>query len=244
MVPKTLLVTRPKGDEQQITEALQELGHFVIHEPLTEIFLNHTLRGMLASQLHNDPDAILITSRHAVQSLALLTDIRDIFLLCVGEATTEHAISLGFSRVECGGKNIESLLETITGGYDEDARFLYISGAHIHSDLPVILESYGMQCERVVTYEAIASESLSDTLIEQIKRGQIDAITLFSARNAEILCHLLDDAGISEASTVLDIFCLSDEVANAATALDWANIYIAAEPTLASMVERVDNVYH
>ena len=42
---KTILVTRAKGDEHELAEALQELGHAVIHEPLTEIFLNHTMRA-------------------------------------------------------------------------------------------------------------------------------------------------------------------------------------------------------
>jgi len=46
---KTIIVTRAKGDETEITEALQEAGHYVIHEPLTEIFLNHTLRSDMPS---------------------------------------------------------------------------------------------------------------------------------------------------------------------------------------------------
>lgn len=243
MTPKTIIVTRAKGDEIEITHALQELGHFVIHEPLTEIFLNHTLRGSLEIALSDEPNAIIVTSRHAIQALALLTDLRDLYILCVGEATAELATSLGFSRVECGGANVEALLETIGGAYDEDARFLYISGAHIRTDLPIILESFGMRCERVIAYEAIASEALSETLVEQLKRGQVDGITLFSPRNAQIFCDLLEKAGIADAATVLDAFCLSEEVADAASQLDWKDCIAAEEPTLASLVDSVDNAY-
>ncbi len=240
---KTIVVTRPKGDEEIITQALQDLGHFVIHEPLTEIFLNHTIRGHLQVALEDEPAAIIATSRHAVQALALLSDYRDLFVLCVGEATAELAISLGFTRVESGGGDVESLLEFITAGYDDEAKFLYISGEHIRSDLPLILESFGMRCDRIIAYQAIATEELSETLLEQLKRGQIDAITFFSPRNAKIFCTLLEDFGAGEAASVLDAVCFSKDVAEAAGDLEWKNIIISAEPTLASLIDSVDNSY-
>ncbi len=240
---KTIVVTRPKGDEEIITQALQDLGHFVIHEPLTEIFLNHTIRGHLQAALEDEPAAIIATSRHAVQALALLSDYRDLFVLCVGNATAELAISLGFTRVESGGGDVESLLEFITSGYDDEAKFLYISGEHIRSDLPLILESFGMQCNRVIAYQAIATEALSETLVEQLKRGQIDAISFFSPRNAKIFCELLEESGIGKAASVIDAFCFSEDVAEAADDLDWNNIIIPTEPTLASLIDSVDNSY-
>lgn len=240
---KTILITRPKGDEHELTHELQMLGHRVIFEPLTEIFLDHTLRGELEFQLADEPNAILITSKHAAQALALLTELRDMFLLCVGEATMDCAQSLGFTRVESAGGDLEHMIDYIQGAYDDDARFLYISGAHIRSDLPLILQSLGFACARLIAYEAVASEALSDTLIEQLKRGQIDAVTLFSARNATIFCDLLERAHISAATQVLDAFCLSDEVAASADACEWKNLITAQKPTLASLVASVDTHY-
>jgi uroporphyrinogen-III synthase len=241
---KTLLVTRAKGDEHELTEALQSLGHFVIHEPLTEIFLNHTIRMPLQQELQgNEPSAIIVTSKHAVQGLALLSDIRDITLLCVGTATAEYAMSLGFSRVYDTGGTVEQLVNYIGGGYDDDAHFIYISGAHIRSDLPAILLSFGMECKRVIAYEAIAAEGLSDTLVAQLQRGQIDAVTFFSPRNADIFIDLLERAESKPATQVMDAFCLSEEVANHARNAGWRNIYIATQPTLASLVDSVDNAY-
>ena len=240
---KTILITRAKGDEHELTEALQELGHAVIHEPLTEIFLDHTIRGHLHQLLLAEPDAVIITSKHALQALALLSDIRDAALLCVGAATAEMAQSLGFIRVELAGGTVEQMLDYIRGGYDEEAKFLYVSGEHIRSDVPAILETFGMRCGRIIAYQAIGAEELSDTLVAQLKRGQIDAVTFFSPRNAEIFAELLTRAGSARASEVMDAICLSDEVAASADTLDWRNIIIAEKPTLASLVDSVDNAY-
>lgn len=240
---KTILITRAKGDEHELTEALQELGHAVIHEPLTEIFLDHTIRGHLHQLLLAEPDAVIITSKHALQALALLSEIRDAALLCVGAATAEMAQSLGFIRVEMAGSTVEQMLDYIRGGYDEEAKFLYVSGEHIRSDVPAILETFGMRCGRIIAYQAIGAEELSDTLVAQLKRGQIDAVTFFSPRNAEIFAELLTRAGSTRASEVMDAICLSDEVAASADTLDWRNIIIAEKPTLASLVDSVDNAY-
>ena len=240
---KTILITRPKGDEYELTHELQTLGHHVIHEPITEILLDHTLRGEVQHLLMTDPAAIIITSKHAVQALALLTEIRDVYLLCVGEATADMAHSMGFTRVEAAGGDLERLIDYIRGAYDEDAHFVYISGAHIRSDLPLILQSFGYGCERLVAYEAVASLALSDTLVEQLKRGQIDAVTFFSARNARIFCELLKLADLGSATLLLDAVCLSEEVASSARACAWQKVLVADEPTLASLVECVDNSY-
>jgi len=240
---KTILITRAKGDEQELTEALHQQGNFVIHEPLTEIFLNHTIRAQLDILLADEPSAILVTSKHAVQALALLSDLRDLCILAVGTATMECAMSLGFSRVYETGGTLESMLDYIQGGYDDDARFVYISGEHIRSDLPMILSSFGMHCDHIVAYQAIASEGLSDTLVAQLQRGQVEAATFFSPRNVEIFLRLLERADCKDATLGMDAFVLSEEVANAARSATWQHIYVAAQPTLASLVESVDNAY-
>jgi len=105
MSGKTILITRPKGDETSLMELFQEQGYRVIHEPLTSIYLDHTQRQALYHALADEPDAVILTSRHAVQALAMLSDFRDLFLICVGDSTAEVAHSLGFSRVSIAGGN-------------------------------------------------------------------------------------------------------------------------------------------
>ncbi len=95
MSGETIVITRPKGDAASLTEALQARGYHVIHEPLTEIFLRHAERQALHQALLEEPDAIILTSRHGVHALALLTDLRDSYLLCVGEATAQAAAFAG-----------------------------------------------------------------------------------------------------------------------------------------------------
>ena len=240
---KTILITRPKGDETAIMELFHDNDYRVIHEPLTSIYLDHTKRQALHHALENEPDAVIITSRHAAQALYLLSDIRDLFLICVGESTAEMAMALGFSRVSVAGGNVEKLVAGIIDSYDEGSRFVYLSGEHVRSDLGALLAQCNMQVERLVLYEAVASDMLSDVLIEHLKRRQIDAVTFLSQRTAQIFTQLLNDAGMKEALTYLHAFCLSQTIADALKNEPWQQVHVSDEATLASLVECVDNVF-
>lgn len=243
MSGKTILVTRPKGDEISLMELFQDHGYRAIHEPLTTIYLDHTQRQALHQALESDPDAVIITSRHAAQALSLLSDIRDFFLICVGESTAEVAQSLGFHRVSVAGGNVEKLSHTILASYDEYSRFVYLSGEHIRADLAAMLASHNMHVERLVLYEAVASEELSDILIEHLKRRQLDGVTFMSQRTAQIFTSLIKKADMVEALTCLQAFCLSDTVAEALKNQPWQQVHVSNEATLASMAACVDNVF-
>ncbi len=240
---KTIVITRPLGDEIILRDELLERGYHVIHEPLTDIFLRHDLRLNVEMALDDEPDAILITSKHGVQALALLTELRDMFLLCVGDATADVAAQLGFDRISVTGETVDHMIDYILDCYDEDARFLYISGEHVSADLNDALSVRGMQVERIAAYEAIAAEALSDTLVEQLKRGQIDTLTFFSGRTARIFMNLAEKSGILDSLKKIDAFCLSESIAGEMERGNWRGIYSSPKATLASMVGCIDNVY-
>jgi uroporphyrinogen-III synthase len=240
---KTILITRPKGDEQGLTLALQNSGYRVIHEPLMDILLCHQERYNVQRALQEDPDAILVTSRHGVQALAILTEMRDHYLVCVGESTAKSALSAGFTRISAAGGNARLLMQHVTAGYDEGSRFLYISGDHVRTDLSVTLGEAGMQVERIVAYESVAADQLSDTLVEQLRRGQIDAVTFLSQRTAEIFLQLLEKHEILEAVSDLRVFCMSEAVSDVLSEWPWKSVHVAADATLASLVNSIDNVF-
>ncbi|MBY0407216.1 MAG: uroporphyrinogen-III synthase [Rickettsiales bacterium] len=242
MTDKTILVTRPQGDELALTDLLHEQGYRVMHEPLTTIYLEHTMRHALHEALLNEPDAVIVTSRHAVNALALLSEIRDVFLLCVGEATAQAATSLGFERVSSGGGTAQKLATEIVASYDPFSRFLYVSGKHTRLNMATFLADHDMELQHLVVYEAVASEQLSDTLVAQLKRGQVDGVSLLSPRTAQIFTRLLEKAGIADCVNRLEAFCLSEAVAESLHG-GWKAVHVTRAPTLASVVECVDNTF-
>jgi len=242
MGSKTVLITRAMGDEAELTEALHARDFSVIHEPLTQIFLLHTARTALERALFDEPDAIIATSRHGVMAMTALTQLRDSPLICVGEATAQVAENAGFTRVYDAGGDVYRLSDYLAAAYDPGSRFVYVSAQQVRVDLASLLDD--MQVDRIVVYEAAAVTELSDTLPQQLKRGQIDAVTFFSQRTAAIFANLLSAAGLEESAQSLHAFVLSDAVAEPIMPLRWRGIHVASEPTLASLVASVDNILH
>ncbi len=238
---KTILITRPRGDEGELAEALQERGFAVIHEPLTEIFLMHTARPAIEQALMGDPHAVIVTSRHGVYGLAALTQLRDMQLLCIGDTTAHAAEDCGFTRVASAGGDGQKLVEHIAAAYDPGSQFLYASASHIRTDIVNLLAACDMQVERVVVYEAAASQQLSDIVVEHLRRGHIDAVSFLSHRAAQIFTTLVTGAGVGGTVESMHACCLSEGVAEPLKPFPWQGIHIAGEPTLASLVECVDN---
>lgn len=234
---KSIVITRARGDETELSNALKECGFHVIHEPMTEIFLLHTARPALEELLAQDPDAVILTSRHGARALASLSALRDMPLLCVGETTADTAQSLGFNRVSACGGDVEALQRYVHDAYDEGARFAYVSAEHIRREMTV----EGMEIARVIAYEARAVEQFSDVLVEQLKRGHMDAATFMSARAAEIFCTLAERAQLAGAIEPLQAFALSDAIAKMLNRLSWKAVYAAPKPTLASLIQCIDN---
>lgn len=241
MTGKTILITRGVSDGEELTNELHALGFRVIHEPLTEIFLKHTARMELEQALDPEPDAIIVTSRYGVRAIAALSDIRDIAILCAGEATAEVAMSMGFTRVCVAGHTVQELVDYVVDAYDIGSRFLYASAEHVRAELDEELGNFGMQVQRIVLYEATASTHLSDTLVEQLRRNQIDGITFLSRRSAEVFMQLLAKAGAMETAENLEAYCLSDVIAEPLAETRWKAISVSREPTLASLVASMDN---
>ena len=241
MVGETIVVTRPAGDETALTELLHERNYRVIHEPLMQIFLQHTQRQALEQLLNEDPDACIVTSRHGVQALAALSELRDLYLICVGESTAHMAQTLGYDRIAVAGGNVNRLVEYISHSYDEGSRFIYLSGEHVRMDIESVLSQ--MQVTRLALYEAVASTQLSDTLIEHLRREQIDAITLMSPRTAQIFSTLVEQANAQESLRHLNAIALSAAVAEPLASLPWKGIHITREATLASIAQTVDNAF-
>lgn len=238
---KTVLITRARGDETELTDALHEHGLNVVHEPLTEILLIHTARQKLEQALACHPNAVLVTSRHGVRALAALTPLRDLAILCVGEATLQVALSLGFTRAVATGQSADAMIEYVLSAYDDDARFVYPSAEHISTDLTAVLAQHGMETARVVVYEAKAIDKLSDTIIEHIKKGHINAVAFMSQRNASIFMELIAQVKLNKQLKKMTACCMSKAIAEILNKSAWRALHSANEPTLASLALCVDN---
>lgn len=240
MSAKTIAVTRPPSDKDALTDALHARGYVVVSEPLTHVSLRHTAQAALAAALKEEPDAVVATSRHGVLALAALSPVRDLALICVGESTQNAALAAGFTRATAAGGTVEHLIDTITHAYDQGTRLLYVSGKHIRIDLASVIEKQGMIVDRVVLYDAAASDHFSDTFVEHMRRGHVHAVTFLSVRAAEIFTRLAAQAALEEPLRAMQAYGMSRAIAGTLDASAWQHVHTPDAPRLESLIHSIE----
>ena len=225
---KCLWLTRPEADSVSMAAELAAHGIETCIAPVMRI------APLKLDPVPHAPDALLVTSRHAVH--ALQPSWQHLPVFCVGEATAEAVREMGFHHVHLGDGDALSLLRAITYTLPQDTQLLYLSGAEIQLDPAPLLAAKQITCTRAIVYDAVAEATLPSFLRMRLAAGEIDAVALFSARSAQLTCRLLQEEGLAAQAAGLDAYCLSLAVAQAAAALPWRSMHVAHMPTRETFV--------
>jgi uroporphyrinogen-III synthase len=189
------LVTRPQGEAAELVAALAARGIAAIVEPLLDI---HYRDGPIPD--FAGVQAILCTSANGVRALARLTEMRDLPLLAVGDATAARARAEGFARVDSAGGNVGDLARLADARLRAGAgRLLHVAGGVVAGDLAGALSRRGFAVERAVLYEARPAASLGAATVRAFAGGEVDFALFFSPRTALIFARLAAAAGLGEA---------------------------------------------
>lgn len=231
------LVTRPAEDAREIARALESRGIAVVSEPLL------TIRPKPDVSVDTDGvQALLFTSANGARAFARISSDRSLPAYAVGDATAEALRGLGFTRVESAGGNADDLERLVRQRLDPaKGRLLHPAGTSVAGDLAGRLSGAGFQVDRVALYDAGPADSLGDEARQAIADGRIDWVLVFSPRTAATFASVIDKAGLVPAVRRMTLIALSPAVAKATT-LPFAEVVVAADPTLAALLAAVDEL--
>lgn len=232
----TLLLTRPQEEAEETAFFLRQKGIQVVFLPLFA-----PLEKKLGPPLCLDKvQAVVATSRRAVQAFAEKTSCRTTPLYAVGDRTATLAQQRGFDPVvSADGDAHDLLVRIVQACLPEKGPLLYISGAHINHDLPALLRQKGFDVIHEILYEMVPLvETLPESLMWSFKQRQIWGTLLFSPQTALSFSRLMRQAGLREICEIGYLFCLSQAVAEVLSPLN-GTIKIAKKPKQASLLEIV-----
>ena len=240
-----VLITRPQPDASKFERELEEAGFHPIIEPLLEILPKPDAHKAIESALEGLIQGIILTSRHALKALAGMQAVQDIPLYVVGPITAAAAKKAHFTNIRIPSETeggAEKLVEFIRYTcHPSGGKFIYLSGEDIRLDIGASLAQQGFVSERIVVYTAQSAETLSLTLQEALKNGDIDIATFFSARTAALFCELVTRTGIASECINVSAIALSKEVAKELHQLPFKNISYPKVPTSESLITHIQN---
>ncbi len=228
-----VLVTRPRGQAERLAALLAARGVESLVEPL--IAIRPAGAGPLPLE---GVQALVFTSANGVEAFAAREGGRALPVFAIGERTAEAARRAGFEAIESAQGAVAELAALLRARLDPaKGALLHAAGADVAGDLPALLAPQGYEIRRIVLYEAVAAKRFSGAAVAALREGLLDAVLLFSPRTAATFVSLAEKAGLASACARLDAVCLSQAVADAASALAWHAVLVAARPEQSVLVE-------
>jgi|GEM_PF-1528993 len=233
-----LLITRPQQDSESLAAKLSKHDIECLIEPMLTIVPELSMRQEIKRHLDPLPQAIVITSKHALEAFDDLSAIADIPLFASGARTAEFAREQGMKNVTATGEKVSELADYIaTNLKPEKEHILYLSGADITTDLQDVLHDY--KIVRLVTYRADMTEAFSPDVIKEIGKEAITGVIFFTQRSTAAFMNCIKQANLEIHLKSLRAYCLSDAVAETLSPTLFKSVAIAAHPTVKSMVDLV-----
>lgn len=202
---KRIVVTRAPEQASEFVAQLQSLGAEVLLLPT--ITISEVEDPAELDRVVNELDKfdwLIFTSRNAVKFLmrrmvwATPSDRGSQLMLApevavIGAATSEEALSVGFlasyEAEESQGEALaKELREKVRG-----KRVLLPRSDRADSTLPNLLREAGADVVELIVYRTVAPQSFDPRVVEAIRAGAVDVITLFSPSAYE---NLVDEIGL------------------------------------------------
>jgi len=234
--PIRALITRPAQDSAQLIGELKRRGVEVFVSPMITItFVDQTEPDL------NGKQALLFTSANGVRAFAHICAERGLPVFAVGDRTATAAREAGFGAVRSAGGDVGSLAELVARSCTPaGGALLHPAGSATAGDLSGRLGADGFVVARQVLYRARPATELSGEIRLALADSEIDIVLFYSPRTAAIFVKLAKASGLELACEKLEILCLSEAVAEAADVIMWRLVLIAATPTQAALLDRLD----
>jgi uroporphyrinogen-III synthase/type II secretory pathway pseudopilin PulG len=242
------LITRPEADAAPLAAALRRRGVDCLIEPMLRIVPVAAPPPAL-----DGVQGLVVTSANGVRAFAAACPRRDLAVFAVGPASAQAARELGFRQVADAAGDVAALVELVTRSVDPAAgALLHPAGSVTAGDLAAALGARGVAVRRVAAYEAQAATGFSPALTAALRElvetagaapdraAALRWVLFFSPRTAATFVRLCRASGLADACRHLVALCLSENVARAAAAVEWAALGVATRPDQDALLELLD----
>jgi uroporphyrinogen-III synthase len=236
------LVTRSADDAAPVAAALRLRAIDAVPAPMLRIEPEQRGAARLPGALAG-VQAVLFTSANGVRAYAAASSRLEMPVYCVGAASAAAARLAGFRTVASADGAIGDLAVLVAARLAPgNGALLHATGAASAGDVAAELGAKGFAVRRLVLYRAVPANELTPEIASALCHGEIELALFFSPRGAETFVTLVRGGGMAEACRGMVAVCLSRNVAEPLSALDWRATAIAAAPNLAAMMATLDGI--
>ena len=215
-------ITRAQPEADATAGRIRALGHEPVVAPLLKV-----------QPVGHAPDlagiaALAFTSRNGVQAFSALSDVRDLPVFAVGDATAKAARDAGFNDVSNASGDVAALAALIAGRKAALAgEVLYLAPEEPAGDLVGGLKALGVPARSEVVYRTVPIALAAPP-------ADLDVVLIHSPKAGR---RLTEDPALAASATSITGICISAKAAEPLRGLGLRDVLIASEPNEAAMLE-------
>ena len=219
---KSILITRPKTQAQEIVQYLQNNNFEVFVEPTFAVQNFSLLQDDLLQKLsYKNISAIIVTSGNATNmALEVIKKLnlgKEIKIFAVGKKTSLTFSAVGYENIIYAKENsAEGLKKIILQDAEILAKkedvLLYFCGEFISLDFKEELAKYSLKLEKIISYKIIENDSFSSEFLKIAKESNFDFVLLYSRNSAKHFFELSKKHNLLECFKSSQILCLSEKI--------------------------------
>lgn len=227
-----VLLTRPLEDSRRVADLLEPDGIDSLIWPLTRV------EPVAAKKpLVDRVDALVVTSQHGIRGFAAQSPERLCVVFCVGARTAETARALGFPACFSSDGTAEDLIRLVKSSGMR--RLVYPRGEDVSTDLAGSLRQAGIAVDERILYRAAPSGPPPAPVASALRRGALDIVTIWSARNGALLAGHLAEHGDNMPVGATTLVGISAKAVAPLADRGFAAIRVAEHPGGDAMLESI-----
>ncbi len=256
---RTVLLTRPRKQSEEMAYQLERLGAQVIHAPMIATVAPQSWVALDAAIEKLDTyDAIIFTSGNGVafflQRLRekrpeCLTQIKEIPIYAIGKATAkalaEAELTAGLVASDSKAEGFVNAIIEYVGGETQlrGQRFLFPRAQLARELLPEELRKCGAIVDTVETYQTVRPPLDDKEIIALLENKKIDVITFTSSSTVHHFIATLGEASLTELLRDTLLACIGPITAATAKAYKLTNIIQPASYNAEALVEAIREAF-
>lgn len=237
MARMRILITRPLRQAEEFATELRGAGfQDVMLEPLLTI---HPIEQTALN--FEDVGGVIVTSQNAIFSLLKNAAPKNIKIFAVGAKTAQKLREEGYHNLHVGpyaGEDLYPLIQEYLR--DRQEKLLHPAGLFMKESLQRLLKDDGYNYQALPVYRADPITTMSSVTEKALQNREIDIITLFSPRTAEIFVKLTQAMAIDRENIV--VCCASEQIMQRVNHLPWKSVLVSASPQSFSIVELLKTI--
>ncbi len=245
---KRILVTRPQGQAQNLTELIiQQQGEAIAFPSLEIVALEKNLAMATCLEKLSRYDWLIFISRNAVNFAVALNngkihDFAKTKIAAVGNATAQalNEVGLKADLIPEQGFNSEALLMMPAMQQVQQQRFLIVRGVGGRELLAQTLTQRGANVETLEVYQRQQPTLDKSQVLDLLHQRQLSILTAFSVEALQNLMQMLIEAKSGLLS--LPLVVISDRIKQQAIKMGFKQVFVSANPADRSVLETIITV--